>query len=100
MERRAPRTCYYLNRKLRYLALIARDVRLPASIGVWIPIANPELAPSETMELIASAHPTVDVRQLSVITLLSAFDVDEFEDDLRQRGLLRASDGAAETDES
>ena len=100
MERRAARTCYYLNRKLGCLALIARGVRLPASVGVWVPIANPELGPSETTELIAAAHPNVDAERLSFTTLLSDFDVDEFEEDLRQRGLLRASDVATEPDES
>jgi hypothetical protein len=93
MIRRASRTCYYLNRRARYLALIGRGVRLPASIGIWIPVANPDRAPRETTELLDAMYPQVDALRLSFVTLLSDFEVDEFEKELKQADLLRPQKG-------
>jgi hypothetical protein len=93
MIRRASRTCYFLNRRARYLALIGRDVRLPASIGVWIPIANPERAPWEMTQLLDATYPHLDARGLSFVALLTDFEVAEFEKELQERGLLRLPDG-------
>ena len=89
MIRRASKTCYYLNRRARYLAIIARGVRFPASVGVWIPIANPDRDLSETMELLDATYPQLDAPRLSFVKLLRDFEVDEFEKELRQRSLLR-----------
>jgi len=89
MIRRATKTCYFLNRRARYLALIGRNARLPASIGVWIPIANPNRTPWETTALLGATYPYLDAGGLSFVALPDDFEVDEFEDDLRQRNLLR-----------
>ena len=89
MVRRASKTCYFLNRRARYLALIRRGVRLPASIGVWIPIANAERASWEMAELLDASYPQRDARRLSFARLLSDFEVGEFEKELGRRNLLR-----------
>jgi hypothetical protein len=89
MIRHAAKTCYFLNRRARYLALIGRDVRLPASIGVWIPIANPDRAPWDTIELLNATYPYLDARGLSFVALPGEGEIDEFEEDLRERNLLR-----------
>src|SRR5207248_9113892 len=88
MIRRASRTCYFLNRRARYLALIRRGVRLPTSIGVWIPIANAERASWEMAELLDASYPQLDARRLSFVRLLSDFEVGEFEKELGRRNLL------------
>lgn len=89
MIRRASKTCYFLNRRARYFALIGRDARLPGSIGVWIPIANPDRAPWVMTDLLDATYPYLDARGLSFVALSSDADVDEFEEELRQRHLLR-----------
>jgi len=89
MIRRAAKTCYFLNRRARYLALVGRDTRLPGSIGVWIPIANPDLTPWGTMELLAATYRYLDARTLSFTVLSDDLEVEEFEDELRRRDLLR-----------
>ena len=93
MIKRASKTCYFLNRRARYLALIRRGVRLPTSIGVWIPIANPEHTARETIELLDATYPQLDARGLSFVTLLNDFSVGEFEKELRHRELLRRRRG-------
>jgi hypothetical protein len=95
MIKRASKTCYFLNRRARYLALIRRGVRLPASIGVWIPIANPERTARETRELLDATYPQLDAHGLSFVTLLNDFAVAEFENELRRRELLRRQKGRA-----
>ena len=82
MERRAPKTAYYLNRGIRYLALIARAVRLPHTAGVWVPVADGELAPWEVTELLKLAHPDLKADELAFAALLTDFDAEEFERDL------------------
>jgi len=89
MIRRAAKTCYFLNRRARYLALIGRNARLPASIGVWIPIANPDRSPWETAELLGATYPYLDASGLSFVALSGDLEVEEFEEDLRERKLLR-----------
>ena len=93
MIKRASRTCYFLNRRARYLALIRRGVRLPVSIGVWIPIANPDRTARETIALLDATYPQLDAPGLTFITLLNDFAVGEFEKELRQRELLRRQKG-------
>jgi hypothetical protein len=89
MPRRATRTGYYLNRVLHQVALISKDVRLPASMGVWLPVADNERPPRQVMESIIATFPNLTAEQLPFVALLSDGDVSEFEDDLRDRGLLR-----------
>jgi hypothetical protein len=93
MIKRASRTCYFLNRRARYLALIRRGVRLPVSIGVWIPIANPDRTARETIALLDATYPQLDAPGLSFVTLLNDFAVGEFQKELRQRELLRRRKG-------
>jgi hypothetical protein len=79
MDRRAPKTAYYLNRELRYFALIARRVRLPRTAGVWVPVGDGELAPWEITELLKLAYPTLRADELAFAALLTDFDAEEFE---------------------
>jgi hypothetical protein len=85
MIRRAAKTCYFLNRRARYLALIARGVRLPATLGVWIPIADADRAPWEMTELLDATYPHLDAHSLSFVALLTDFEVDQFEGELPQQ---------------
>ena len=88
MIRRASKTCYFLNRRTRHLALIGRGVRLPASVGVWIPIGSPDRSRWETTELLDANYPQLDARRLSCVSLFRDVEVDEFEQELRERNLL------------
>ena len=79
MVRRASKTCYFLNRRARYLALIRGGVRLPSSVGVWIPIANADRSRWETAELLDASYPQLDAKRLSFIALFNDSQVAEFE---------------------
>ena len=92
MERRASRTAYYLNRRLGYLALIATRVRFPASVGVWVPVADPEREPWKVIELVQLAFPGEIGDRFPFIALLTDHDVLGFEEELRGRGLLADHD--------
>ena len=81
-DRRAPKTAYYLNRVLRYVALIARGVRLPRTQGVWIPVGDGEFAPWDVTELLKLAHPELRAAELAFAALLTDFDSEEFEREL------------------
>src|SRR5438270_11822989 len=83
MERRASKTAYFLNRALGYLALIGRNVRLPELWGVWVLVADAERAPWEVTELLVATYPGVEANRLPFVALLTDFDVDEFEHELR-----------------
>ena len=83
MERRASKTAYFLNRALGYLALIGRNVRLPELSGVWVLVADAERAPWEVTDLLVASYPGVDASRLPFVALLTDFDVDEFERELR-----------------
>jgi hypothetical protein len=92
VERRASRTGYYLNRRLGYLALIANRVRFPASVGVWVPVADPEREPGKVVELLRLAFPGEIDEHFPFIALLTDYDVGNLEDELRGRGLLAVDD--------
>jgi len=77
--RRAAKTCYFLNLRARYLALIGRGVRVPETVGFWIPIADPARAPWELTDLLDVIYPLLDATSLSFVALLTDFEVDEFE---------------------
>jgi len=83
MEKRASKTAYFLNRALGYLALIGRNVRLPELWGVWVLVADAERAPWEVTELLVATYPGVEANRLPFVALLTDFDVDEFEHELR-----------------
>jgi hypothetical protein len=83
MEKRASKTAYFLNRSLGYLALIGRNVRLPELWGVWVLVADAERAPWEVTELLVATYPGIEANRLPFVALLTDFDVDEFEHELR-----------------
>jgi hypothetical protein len=100
MQRRASRTAYYLNRGAGYLALVANGVRFPASVGVWFPVAEAEQTSWDVVELLAVVYPGEVNERLPFVALLTDHDVDEFQRELRRRGLLSADDDAPVPDDS
>jgi hypothetical protein len=85
MERRASKTAYFFNRPVGYLALIAKDVRFPASDGVWFPVADVERLPAEVARMLVAVYPIANAEQLPFIALLTDDDVADFETELGQR---------------
>lgn len=85
MERRASKTAYFFNRLMGYLALFAKDVRFPASEGVWFPVADVERPPAEVARMLAAVYPNANAAQLPFIALLTDDDVADFEEELQQR---------------
>src|SRR3989442_5508740 len=100
MEKRASKTAYFLNRALGYLALIGRNVRLPDGAGVWVLVADAERAPWEVAELLIATYPGVDSNRLPFIALLTDFDVEEFENELRTSAPPPAEAAAAGEDKA
>jgi hypothetical protein len=86
MVRRAHKTAYYLNRALRVLALIRGGVPLPRSEGVWLLIADGDRPAWEVTDLLAQTHPALEPAGLSYASLLTDFDVEEFERGRRGTG--------------
>jgi hypothetical protein len=86
VEKRASKTAYFLNRALGYLALIGKNVRLPESGGVWILVADAVRAPWDVAELLGASYPSIDVHELPIVTLLTEYDVDEFEREMQSSG--------------
>ena len=89
MERRASKTAYFFNRPMGYLALIAKDVRFPASEGVWFPVADVDRPPAEVGRMLAAVYPNANVGQLPFIALLTDDDVADFEEELQQRAAAK-----------
>jgi hypothetical protein len=89
MERRASKTAYFFNRLIGYLALIAKDVRFPASEGVWFPVADVERRPAEVARMLAAVYPIANSDQLPFIALLTDDDVVDFEDELQTRAQVK-----------
>jgi hypothetical protein len=77
--RRASKTAYYLNRALPRLALVGRGVRLPNTIGVWIPVSCGDKKRCEVARTLSLAHPGIDAERVPYTLLLTDFDVEEFE---------------------
>lgn len=73
----AGETAYYLNGRLPRLALIAKDVRFPA--GRWIRIAGESVLPWHVQQLVGDLFPSLSSTLIPVVTLLTDFDVEEFE---------------------
>jgi hypothetical protein len=94
VTQRAAETGYFLNRSVGYVALIGRSVRFPWSVGSWSLTADGEQAPAKVAAIVGEIHPDVDPQSLSFVALLTDRDVAEFEEELRERGLL-ASDRRA-----
>jgi hypothetical protein len=81
MRRRAKETAYYLDGKLPYLALIAKGVRFPA--GPWIWVASESSTPSLVDALVRDLFPLVKDARIPFTTLLTDFDADRFEQEMR-----------------
>jgi len=102
MEKRASKTAYFLNRALGYLALIGRNVRLPDGAGVWVLVADAERAPWEVAELLIATYLGGDSNRQPLIALLTEFDVEDIDSELRMRAppleevVVAAAAGGAE----
>ena len=70
-------TAYYLNGRLPRIALIGNGVRLPA--GRWIRVASESVLPWDVQQLVADLFPSLGAAPVPVVTLLTDFDVEEFE---------------------
>jgi hypothetical protein len=80
MEGRSGETAYYINGKLPRIALIGKGVRFPN--GQWVRMTGDLVPPSLAQELAADLFPALRDRLVRVITLLTDFDVEEFEREL------------------
>ncbi len=81
MARRSDQTRYYLNPKLGRVALIRSGLRFPR--GNWLAVADESVSPGRVEELVLEMFP--NLVRISLDTLLTEFDVEEFE-----RGLPEA----------
>jgi len=80
MEGRSGETAYYINGKLPRIALIAKGVRFPN--GQWVRLTGDLVPPALVQEVAADLFPALGDRLVSVVTLLTDFDVEEFEREL------------------
>jgi hypothetical protein len=92
----AHETAYYLNGKLARLAFIAKGVRFPA--GRWIRVAGGTVLPWYAEALAADLFPSLGIEGTPIATLLTDFDVQEFEEALEKSGLLGYADADADPD--
>src|SRR5438445_5498614 len=74
-------TGYYLNGKLPRIALIAKGVRCPA--GRWLRFIGATSDPDLVQELAADLFPALRATPVSIVTLLTDADVDQFERELQ-----------------
>lgn len=81
MAKRSDQTRYYLNPKLGRVALIRGGVPFPR--GNWLAVADESVSPDRVEELVLQMFPNLG--RISLDTLLTEFDVEEFE-----RGLPEA----------
>ncbi|MFL5311052.1 MAG: hypothetical protein ACJ79H_11425 [Myxococcales bacterium] len=80
MEGRAAETAYYINGKLPRIALIAKGVRFP--LGQWVRLTGDQVSPAMVQEVAAELFPALGDRPVPLATLLTDFDVEEFEREL------------------
>ena len=80
MPEYADETAYYLNGKLPRLALIAKGIKFPP--GRWIRVAGEVVPPGLVQELVADLFPALGGHLVPLVTLLTDFDVQEFEREL------------------
>ncbi len=80
MEGCSGETAYYINGKRPRIALIAKGVRFPN--GQWVRLTGDLVPPSLVQEVAADLFPALRDRLVPVVTLLTDFDVDEFEREL------------------
>ncbi len=74
-------TGYYLNGKLPRIALIAKGVRFPA--GRWLRFIGATTDADLVQELAADLFPALRATPVSIVTLLTDADVDQFERELQ-----------------
>ena len=77
MSEVADRTAYYLNFRVPAVALIGEGVRFPA--GQWRWVAPATAASWHVEEMLSDMFPALRRTQIKFATLLSEFDVNEFE---------------------
>jgi len=77
MEGRAAETAYFLNGKLPRIALIAKGVRFPE--GQWVRLVGDQVPPALVQDVAAELFPALGDRRVPIATLLTDFDVEEFE---------------------
>jgi len=82
MPKVAEETGYYLNGKIPALALIVKGVRLPA--GVWMLVAAPNALPWQVEDMLRNVFPALKGKFITAASLLSEFDVKEFERSLSE----------------
>ena len=82
MPKVAEETGYYLNGKIPALALIVKGVRLPA--GVWMLVAAPNALPWQVEDMLRNVFPALKGKFITTASLLSEFDVKEFERSLSE----------------
>ena len=70
-------TAYYLSASRPILVLAAKGVQLPP--GHWIRIATPSVTPQFAEELVRDLFPALRDASIVFCTLLTDFDVVEFE---------------------
>lgn len=93
MTEPARETAHYLNGKLQILALIAQGVPFPR--GRWIRVASEMVPPSLVQELVLDLFPALRAGTLRMVTLLTEFDVQEFEREIaRAPRNLPSADGS------
>jgi hypothetical protein len=93
MEQSAVETAYYLNSRLPIVALVAHGVRFPP--GRWIRVASEMIPAALVQELVTDLFPALRARPPRMVSLLTEFDVEEFEREYRD-----SSVGAESTEES
>jgi hypothetical protein len=77
LQEYADETAYYLNGRLRQIALVAKGVRFPA--GRWIRMAGEVVPPWHVQELVSDLFPSLASTPVPLAILLTDFDVEEFE---------------------
>ena len=88
MQGFAEQTAYYFSIEPPRIALIGKGVRFPA--GHWLRVADELLPPWVVQDLVPSLFPALAGQKLSIVALLTEFDVQEFEV-AREAGLKAGS---------
>ncbi len=84
MPKVADETAYYLNRTTPVVALIAKGVRFPD--GVWIRVADATALAWQVEDLLRDMFPALKGTGVTFATLMTEFDVKEFEAGAYQTG--------------
>jgi hypothetical protein len=87
MSAPASTTGYYLNRVLRHLALVARDVRMPVTRGVWLRVADADVPRSKVSAMLSAVYREIEPDGLAFVAFLTEHDVLQFENSLHAHEL-------------